>query len=452
MRVAAAQAILLGIWACSCLYAADGNPASKLSVEQWIERLGSPSYREREAALQALTALGSEALPALRKAQNHIDPEVRRRLADLIPTLEAQATFAPKLVNLKLVNRSLKDILHQLSEQTGYKVQLSDSDPNRERLVYSFDFEQTPFWVALDKICETAGLALQQHYYGDDILRLYEVGQNIPFVHHNGAFRIVPTGFYYTRSLSFNNFNRVDLIRPLAAQENLNLSIILSVEPRLPLLQARSVRLIEVLDDEGNSMVPIVAPGEQFGMQRFYYGGGNRSFSQQVGANLLWPSKKSRHVRLLRGLIPVTLLTEQKPLLIVENVLKAPGKSFQTDGITLDVEQVTELPQGALGGNGKGYSIKLSLRDNRQENPHDHSWVQTLQQRIELQDAKGNKYGTRSYHWNESSPTQVKGAQFSFSPDPSANVAVGPPHKLIYYVWVKRDHEVTFEFRDLPLP
>src|SRR5262249_20762331 len=85
------------------------------TVEQWIERLGSPDYRQRGEASRALAALGVPALPALRKALPHPDPEVRRRLEELVGTLEAKAAMAPKLVSLRIVNRPLKEVLAELS-------------------------------------------------------------------------------------------------------------------------------------------------------------------------------------------------------------------------------------------------------------------------------------------------------------------------------------------------
>jgi hypothetical protein len=35
---------------------------------------------------------------------------------------------------------------------------------------------------------------------------------------------------------------------------------------------------------------------------------------------------------------------------------------------------------------------------------------------------------------------------------PNEDPKVGPPAKLVYYSWVLMEHEVAFEFRDLPLP
>ena len=49
-----------------------------------IGQLGAPAFRDREAAERALETLGEPALPALRRAQQHTDAEVRHRVRRLI--------------------------------------------------------------------------------------------------------------------------------------------------------------------------------------------------------------------------------------------------------------------------------------------------------------------------------------------------------------------------------
>src|SRR5262245_12946658 len=99
------------------------EPASPptVSVAQWIERLGSNDFRTREAASLALSKVGYNALPALRKAQAHPDPEIRRRLEELIPALETAAALEPRRVTLKMANKPVKEILAEITRQTGYK-------------------------------------------------------------------------------------------------------------------------------------------------------------------------------------------------------------------------------------------------------------------------------------------------------------------------------------------
>jgi len=48
-------------------------------IEQLIEQLGSSKFRVREAAAKELLVLGKRAIPALRKALQSTDPDVRLR-------------------------------------------------------------------------------------------------------------------------------------------------------------------------------------------------------------------------------------------------------------------------------------------------------------------------------------------------------------------------------------
>ena len=44
-------------------------------------------------------------------------------------------------------------------------------------------------------------------------------------------------------------------------------------------------------------------------------------------------------------------------------------------------------------------------------------------------------------------------AQFTLTTQPNGtNAKVGQPAKLVYYAWVLMEHEVAFEFKNLPLP
>ena len=144
-------------------------PAADAAIGQWVEQLGDNDYRKRDEASQALQAAGARPLPALRKALTNPDAEVRRRVNDLLPAIETAVLLAPKRVTFKTVNKPVKAAFDELIRQTGYQIEYNVNDPNQ---TYSFDFRDTPFWEAVEKISRATGLALQQGY-GDDHVRLY---------------------------------------------------------------------------------------------------------------------------------------------------------------------------------------------------------------------------------------------------------------------------------------
>jgi hypothetical protein len=53
-------------------------------IAQLIRQLGSPRYRERVAAENALVALGTGAVPDLEQALAHADPEIRWRAKEAL--------------------------------------------------------------------------------------------------------------------------------------------------------------------------------------------------------------------------------------------------------------------------------------------------------------------------------------------------------------------------------
>src|SRR5207244_2207529 len=97
-----------------------------------------------------------------------------------------------------------------------------------------------------------------------------------------------------------------------------------------PILRLGMVRVTSAEDEEGHSMLPVGGgdPNEWAGMRQ-YYGGYYRNYVQSTQANLIWPSKNAKTVKRLKGLIPVTLLAEQRPNLVTDKILSAKGKKLQ---------------------------------------------------------------------------------------------------------------------------
>src|SRR5579871_5570580 len=85
-RIVAVAALLIGIL--SLLPAQETTPTK--SIEQLIDQLSSQDFKVREAAAKEIEALGPQALPALRKAKDHPDLDVRRRIREWIPKFELQ--------------------------------------------------------------------------------------------------------------------------------------------------------------------------------------------------------------------------------------------------------------------------------------------------------------------------------------------------------------------------
>jgi hypothetical protein len=135
-------------------------------------------------------------------------------------------------------------------------------------------------------------------------------------------------------------------------------------------------------------------------------------------------------------------LADQKPTVVTERILSAKGEKFKTGVATFYVEDVSELA-------GKQYQIRMTVTEESKDGPNDWVRIQSLQQRIELQDQKGTK---QPFYFNSIGTNGVNSAQYTLTVQPSDDGKIGPPAKLVYYAWVLMEHEVAFGFKDLPLP
>jgi WD40 repeat protein len=68
------------------------DPARDVEIARLIDQLGAETFEERQQATRWLEAIGQPALPALRRAAESADPEVRRRAADVIRAIENHRT------------------------------------------------------------------------------------------------------------------------------------------------------------------------------------------------------------------------------------------------------------------------------------------------------------------------------------------------------------------------
>ena len=112
----------------------------------------------------------------------------------MIAVLERAAALAPKLITLKIDKKPVRDVLNEMAKQTGFKIPTNDATFNgpQGKTLHSFQFDKTPFWEALDKVCEKAGLIMQPNG-GDNTLRVSFQDSYEPFKSYDGSFKVSAT-------------------------------------------------------------------------------------------------------------------------------------------------------------------------------------------------------------------------------------------------------------------
>jgi hypothetical protein len=431
-------AVCLGFaWAAT---AAEGPPApaQPVSLERLIEQLGDRNGGVREKAGAAIETLGPSVLPRLRQAKDHTDPEVRRRVDSLLITLEKANLLLPKRVSVKLSQRPIREAVTDLARQTGYAVDLypnAQNNDEREKQLHALQIEQQPFWEALDKVCKEGGLALQRTYGEDARLHLRFSDDYAPYVHHAGAFRLVAQGFQYHRNIEFGALSR-QAFADGQRSEQLTFRLTVMAEPRMPVLWLGPIILTEAVDDRNNSMLPAEEPSQDEDRRAY----NDRGYYQDAWVNMVRVSRDAQSVKRVKGLVPLRVLVEQAPELVVDKVLTAKGRKLKSETCELEIEDVKHEA-------GNRCEIKFNLQNIRGEGATDYNFYNSVRHRFELRDAKGVKYTWSGGGWG-GNDNNVRGT-FTFT-HPGGEA--GPPAKLIFYGWTTLYHRVPFEFRDLPLP
>jgi hypothetical protein len=160
----------------------------------------------------------------------------------------------------------------------------------------------------------------------------------------------------------------------------------------------------------------------------------------QASVNLYRPSEKATLLKHLRGVVPVTLLVEQKPIVISDKIMSAKGLKKMAGDLEFHIENVQKMPNNQV-------QLKFTVTNKGKAN--DYMWMNTLYQRIELLDEKGNKFQNWGSSWGGNGANHVN-LTMTYGHMGAAKAAT--PARFVYQHWTTRQHDIAFEFRDVPLP
>jgi hypothetical protein len=397
-----------------------------LSIDKLVEQLGSPSFPTRERATKALKDRGPEALPALRKAMESKDEEVRKRAESLIPGLEIEEALLPKKVTLKARDAAILDVLRDIEKQTGQKVLTQAGD------TVTLEATDVPFWDALEQIGKSAGRAPAIEGYPPS-LHLVPDRPRSPFVNVRGPWRLEATWFHEDRD--------VDLTETKPGSDGwrnkrLTLAVSVLAEPRLTLLKVHPAKVEEAIDSEGKSLIAPDEPGVAGRLQKPMRGMFQGELLHSSDVRLRRASETAKTAKLIRGTIPVQAILIRKPVVVSAKIAEAGGTTLKAGTETLTVTQVTKQ-----GGNQIEVKIQVPYRQDGSQ-PEWH-------ERFRVEDDGGNRYQMNG-RGSESDGVSYKISMY-FNP-PFNKKGFGAPTKLIFEDWVVHDHAIPFEFRDVPLP
>lgn len=477
--------------------AAQSEPASSEAIGKLIDQLGSTNFRSRQEAYKQLNTIGGPALDALKKAVHSEDAEIRRRATRLVASIEKMVErdrlLTPTTVKVNFKNTPLEEAVAELARQSNQPIVLGDKVRNR---TITLEMGETPFWVALDRFCQQAGLVEAD---GNDISvkklqgaargpkakppKATKPRKNTKAAAYAGKIALVdgtpsqtPTyqaGAMRLKVMAVAGKGSSSSSKPT---DGLLLPLNAAFETQIKLEGRLEARVSRALDDQGQVLKQAVdelpAPGHVLPGQpiimsssAMYTNGVPASTNQLVAVRLQKGSKPSTELKELSGTIMGQVRTRPEALMSLDNVLQAVGKTAQgTQGNSLTLKEIVKQP-------GNQYRVKAELvgtPDSGMQNPmiqrlallqrggrQIQFQIQSVQStptnELSLVDAKGQAYevsGTYSsiFRGNNQGFTHEVGLVFK------AKTGQGEPAKLIYTGSRLVNVEIPFTLKNVKIP
>jgi hypothetical protein len=361
------------------------------SVAQLVARLGSPKFRDREDASRALDGLGAKSLSPLRQAAADPDPEVRRRAGALVARiekrLETERLLEPQHVRLSYKETPVLEAISDFNRRSGWNLEVQGDRSGLADKKITLDTGDVPLWEALDQFCHKTGLneprpapvkeqASHASPQEDELImqqrivvRRAMMMQRMAYAHPDmpsGNQRHIPVaaGRYDPLPTSRAGAVRVRAMPPRTGIEGQAkgdgeylFALEVLPEPRLRWQGIVQVRVDRAVDEHGQLLRQLSTPDDP--MAQFY--GPNTVVLIDGGDISNVPSGKHTPVRLKQGQRPSKRLSElegrvtakvqtpPQPLMTVENILKAAGRTVHgPNGGSIKVLDVSRQQNGEV--------------------------------------------------------------------------------------------------------
>ncbi len=380
-------------------FAGAGEPAptaAPAALARLVERLGSRYYRERESAAAALVAARSPAaVELLRRAAASGDAEVRRRAAELLDQVErlveTERLLRPQCVRLAYKDTPVAEAVVDLAGRTGLPLVLNDADRAKvQKRTVTLRTEEVPVWEALRLLCEKAGLAERPPEikparppspYGERAVmgrgqqivwldgRQVQPNRNdnqIVLVDGTGRRPTCVAGALRIQALTGAARAEQDGRKSVAPEVAVALNV--DTEPRFGWNRLVSVRVDRAVDDRGQRLwQPEVFVGDEGPWNPYAMPGevivvwdGTSELpsnpSRQALVRLRLGERPAKAIRELRGTLVADVEAPAQPLVVVDDVLKAAGKTVAgPEGSAVKVAEVKREPSGQ-------YRLKVEVR------------------------------------------------------------------------------------------
>jgi hypothetical protein len=399
-------------------------------VRGYVRKLEDRQRAVRDESEKRLTELGPAVLPLLPPIDSQTSGELKQRLERIREQLEKlQARSAAEGSHVTLKGKmSLVEALAALEKQTGnqavdFRGRFNQQPPDTDREV-EVDFDNVPYWQALDRVLDLAGLTVYNYGAQGRSLALIarpEGGlQRQGRAAYSGLFRVEATSVRAER----------DLRNPQSGSLVLTMEVIW--EPRvLPIIIRQALDDIQIQGDEGETLTLASMGMVQVPVQSTVSG-------VDIHLPIELPSRDVHRIGSLKGRF-TALVPGREEVFEFANLAEAQNVEQKRAGLSVTLDRVRR--------NADIHEIRVRLRlQDAAESLQSHlDWVANNQ--VALLDPQGNKVDEPNFEKYLERENEV-GYAYLF---PLAGELTG--YKFIYKTpAVIIDVPVEYELKEIPLP
>lgn len=356
------------------------GPVNTEALDPWIRQLGSRQFREREAASQHLLGqCNVSTIAALQRAASGPDSEVRRRAEALLPILErtllTQQVLQPTRLRLNVQDVPVTEAIAHLAKKAGINLTIDEAArPALNANHITLDTGETTAWDALRQLTEKAGLVERPPLPArpPDLMINEGRRRRVVWINADNVPPSAPESFVLTVGkerlpVGIAGALRVRLVgKPGKDNQTIVLPLAVDVETRLGWNQLVALRVDRALDETGRALevlemhrgepARLVGPAEDTiilwdGLTEL-----PRAASRQGSVKLKAASGAAKVIRELQGTVIAEIDAPSGPLVTVDNVFQAEGKSFAgLDGSRVKVMEARREAEG-------DYRLKLEVQ------------------------------------------------------------------------------------------
>lgn len=328
-------------------------------VGELVSRLGSSRFADRAAASTKLETLGEVALPAIEKAIDGTDPEVRIRAARLRKKIEAAVLGRPTQIIFEKGDVPFGLAVASLATPGSNRVEWHPGSPDRSRGVISLhDRGPIPFWSAIDRLCRAGDLhylrpsASESGGTGGTQFRLFLApgAEECPRS-DSGPLRMEIVGILQHRYINLipnpvddqRAASNTDPPPPFGAKfSSLAVDLRLFVEPRLLIQRFGDAVVTEAIDDRGQTLIRNDGPHiQRWGLALLVP---SRGCVGQLSLQLLCPPKPVGTIRRLSFSMPVEVVARRKSPLSIRLGGEGRASSRSKNTVRLEGLRVKDSP------------------------------------------------------------------------------------------------------------